>query len=332
MVTQFPIRLSIIGLGKIAKFQLQALGQACQFQLVAACDLNPMRQVILKENHLLDLPFFTNFQEMIKRIDCDAVLISTPLFNHYETAKIVLQEGRNILLEKPATSSLEALQELIQIAKFKDVIFVVAFHAAFGQEIKWFKEHQSSLFPSQFLINFQSFFADPYLEQGKLLEVVNSLGSSWLDSGINALSIVYPWVENLTLEQVQLQSLNPEFDRTIQAQVNYRFSPLENPLFSGQGTIKTHWNLGLNRKLTRLKFSQSPQEIILDHTEQQVWLITPGQKIERLADFSQTGDRLTQHYIGVFNNFYHHLQNHTHNLEIAWSLHQHLYTVEKHAH
>lgn len=334
-----PIRLAVIGLGTIAKFQLQALYQIRQFQIVAACDRNPLRQQTLSKNHLTDVIFFTNSQEMLDTIPCDAVLVSTPILDHYSTAKRVLQMGKNLLLEKPATQRLEEFQELIQLAHAQNSIFVIAFHAAFGLEICWLRKHQSTLFPGKSLTQFQSIFSDPYLQENHLIPSVESLGSSWLDSGINALSMINHWANNLKLESAKFQFLkkSPEaapgkIDRNIQARVKYHFSSSQNPSTPGQGTINTHWNLGINRKLTRLQFYPSPQEIILDHNTQQVWLTIPGKKIELLADFSQSNHRLINHYIGVFTNFYNHLQNHTHNLELALHLHQHLYTIEQLSH
>lgn len=56
-------------------------------------------------------------QEMLSDKTLDAVIVATPSFNHFQTAKTCLEAGKNVLVEKPiALSSLEA-KSLAEIAK-----------------------------------------------------------------------------------------------------------------------------------------------------------------------------------------------------------------------
>src|SRR5262249_26754002 len=50
----------------------------------------------------------------------DIVYIATPMKLHYDNIKICLQAGKNVLCEKPITSTVEELKELQQLAKAKD--------------------------------------------------------------------------------------------------------------------------------------------------------------------------------------------------------------------
>ena len=58
----------------------------------------------------------TNTHDIIKRNDVDAVVIATPVFTHYELAKLALENGKHVLIEKPMTSSVAQVQELIELA------------------------------------------------------------------------------------------------------------------------------------------------------------------------------------------------------------------------
>lgn len=320
-------RLALVGLGQIARSQIQALRHLKQFELVAGCDRNPSQHSLLQLSNE-NIPFFTDLQLMLHEIQPDAVVVSTPSHSHYAIAQQVLNARTALLLEKPATPTLQELQNLISLAQTHQQVFVIAFHAAFAQEVLWFlKAYQTSLSSElQALTGFHCGFYDPYLLQGTLLDATRSLSSSWVDSGINALSIMEPLAQNLQLTEARLTTLPQYPCREIQASVDFSFSTTGIDQ-AGRGLIETNWALGINRKQTRLFFALTQKEILLDHIHQQVWLIQNSGQRQLLADFSQSYPRLINHYIGVFTDFARHLQARSDNLDWACKLHQLLYAA-----
>lgn len=63
-----------------------------------------------------DLPELLNDQEI------QVIIISTPSQSHYELAKTVLNAGKNCVVEKPFTETLEEAKELYTLAKQKGVM------------------------------------------------------------------------------------------------------------------------------------------------------------------------------------------------------------------
>jgi predicted dehydrogenase len=57
----------------------------------------------------------------------DAVYIASPNSLHYSHAKTILEAGKHVILEKPATSTLKQLEELFGIAKEKGVFLIEAY-------------------------------------------------------------------------------------------------------------------------------------------------------------------------------------------------------------
>jgi hypothetical protein len=154
-----------------------------------------------------------------------------------------------------------------------------------------------------------------------LLKRAESLNGSWIDSGINALSVIDRLVDNLTIEEAFLTHV-PQYNCTeIQGTVNFIFS-IEGKDKVGRGTIDTNWTLNLNCKITRLFFTDKRKEIVLHHSKQQVLLIDKDGNIKLLKDCSDRKERLVNHYIGVLKDFYAHLVNKTDNLEKALHLHE----------
>lgn len=59
----------------------------------------------------------TSFLNVINRKDIDAVYIPQPPALHYKWAKIALESGKHVLVEKPSTISYEDSKDLVNIAK-----------------------------------------------------------------------------------------------------------------------------------------------------------------------------------------------------------------------
>lgn len=117
-----PIRIAVIGLGKIARDQhLPSLAADPRFDLVATVD--PV-------GTLDGLPAFS---EMAALIDAnpalDAVAICTPPQVRGAIALTCIEAGWHVLLEKPPTATLAGLANLSRCAKAKGTTLFAAWHS-----------------------------------------------------------------------------------------------------------------------------------------------------------------------------------------------------------
>jgi predicted dehydrogenase len=67
----------------------------------------------------------------------DAVSIVTPTTTHYELARMFLQQGRHVLVEKPMTDNAAQATELIEIARQKDCVLQVGHVERFNPVFKY---------------------------------------------------------------------------------------------------------------------------------------------------------------------------------------------------
>lgn len=257
-------------------------------------------------------------------------MVSTPVDSHFEIAKVILEFGRNVLIEKPATSNLNELNKLVEISQQKNLLFAVAFHAAFAKDLLWFLEfknkYSEKLGP---ITGFHCAFYDPYIKNGILLPEAHFLKGSWFDSGINALSVVGRLIniDSLKIEEVILTRL-PQYNCEIQKTVRFIFSP-EDSFRIGRGSIDTSWTTGLNYKATHLYFGYSGNEVILQHSRQQVLLKDKRGRATIIADYSENHPRLVNHYIGVFRDFHSQFMRGENNFDYALKLHAILFSAIK---
>lgn len=74
---------------------------------------------------------YGSYEELCADEEIDIVYIATYNKGHYEAAKLALEHGKNVLLEKPFTLKLSEAQELFALAKDKNLFLMEAQKAVF---------------------------------------------------------------------------------------------------------------------------------------------------------------------------------------------------------
>ncbi|OLO42739.1 hypothetical protein BTR23_01690 [Alkalihalophilus pseudofirmus] len=318
------LKLGIVGLGHVAEHQLKAIEYEKNIKISAICDFNERKKDNMK--WLNNVRFYKEYKALFDT-DIDAVLISTPNITHYEICKEALHKGIHVLLEKPATHEPHLLYELKEIATSKNLVLHIAYHAAFAKDVIWFINYyhangEEILGP---LTGFQCQFYDPYIKTGKLSDHAINLQGSWIDSGVNALSVIERFlnINSLDINSSRLGSIEGFDCNEIHGIVDFRF-PINGAKRTGRGQIETNWMLNQNYKQTKLFFDDSNTTIILNHTEQKVYKLK-DLEMEELKDCSEGMPRLINHYIGVMKDFSYHIKNKTDNLSKSVLLHDLLF-------
>jgi predicted dehydrogenase len=118
------INLGVIGYGYWGPNVARNFNACKGARLVAICDLNEKRLNLAKSNY----PFikgFSNPKDLITSKDIDVVAIVTPVFTHYELAKLALENGKHVFVEKPFTSNVAQGEKLINLADKKNLKIMV---------------------------------------------------------------------------------------------------------------------------------------------------------------------------------------------------------------
>jgi predicted dehydrogenase len=312
------MRLALIGLGQAARHQLGAIDRTHGVRLVDAHDLDPGKSKNLGN----DVRFHPNLGTLLKHSDADLFIIASPSETHLDISRKLLKNDRAILIEKPACINSAELNSLGSLAESTDKFVAVALNASFGLEVQWWLDHHHDPeYGLGELVGFDSGWFDPYIVHGKMESPARSLLGSWIDGGLNALSVIGTFIDgkNLTINECLL-SLAPEFQgKDVRGKATFNFS-LKNG--KGCGSIETNWTLGLDRKVTRLAYEGG--EIILHHSKESVFLCRDEKRI-LLKDLRNRFPRLTNHYCGLFADIRNRLRTGKGNLEFAIPLHRILF-------
>ena len=117
------VRLGLVGCGAIGQKHLQALVHLDEGQLTATADSDPERAAAAA------LPFdaasFSSAHELFESGVVDAVVIATPSGLHADLAMEAMEQGLDVLVEKPLALSIEVARMLTQFAEDAGVILAV---------------------------------------------------------------------------------------------------------------------------------------------------------------------------------------------------------------
>lgn len=116
-------KVGICGLGRSAQeFHIPLMKRVGNFRIVAVCDTIPARRRVAdKSYHTIAFSDYKHFLDT----DVDLVVIATPSNSHFRIAKMVLEEGKHCVVEKPIALTLKEVDYLIRLARKKRVVLSV---------------------------------------------------------------------------------------------------------------------------------------------------------------------------------------------------------------
>jgi len=291
-------KIALAGLGHVADFQIEALKDLPQLDFCGAFDIDKKKKT--KVGRVI--PFFTDLKEMLETCQPDVVLVSVPNQVHAKTSITVIDAGVNVLVEKPPATNMDDFDIVSERANLKGVLFHTAFHASFALDLIWYLNNRVSIEQQQGPIkSFFCGFYDPYITDQGLKLAAKNLQGSWIDSGINALSVIDQLVENLFLRESRMTMVNSLHCDQIQGTADFSFD-IQGDQCCGFGQIDTNWTLGINRKQTILFHEKRGCQTLLNHTEQAVYSTGPQGNVKQLYKAEKNKMRLTAHYEGVFRD------------------------------
>lgn len=119
-----PIRLALVGCGRIAKTHFEAIAQVGDLALVGVCDI--VEERAREAGTALGVPWFTDYATMLRDCPSDVVTVATPSGLHPEHGIAAARAGRHVISEKPMGVSLASADALIAACDAAKVrLFVV---------------------------------------------------------------------------------------------------------------------------------------------------------------------------------------------------------------
>ena len=117
-------RIALVGCGRISRNHVDAVSKIDGLEIVAACDENEERARAVGES--LGAPWFTDYEAMLKQVECEVVTIATPSAFHPLQGVAAARAGKHVVTEKPMAISLKGADDLVRACDTAKVhLFVV---------------------------------------------------------------------------------------------------------------------------------------------------------------------------------------------------------------
>ncbi len=137
------INVAVIGAGYWGPNLIRNFAQIEKAHVTYVCDLDEKKLDSIKKVYTY-IKTTNNYHEILKDKDVDAIVIALPVGIHHRIAKDALEVGKNVLIEKPLTSSVKQAEELVELAKKNKLILMVDHTFEYSEPIRKMKEIISS--------------------------------------------------------------------------------------------------------------------------------------------------------------------------------------------
>ncbi len=112
------VKYGIVGIGAMGSTHAKNIndGKINDAKLVAVCDINEERIKWAEANLDSGVKKYTDYDEMLRDKEIDAIIIATPHYDHPPMAIKSLNTGHHTLIEKPAGVYTKAVKEMNEVA------------------------------------------------------------------------------------------------------------------------------------------------------------------------------------------------------------------------
>src|SRR2546425_4176908 len=109
------LKIAIVGCGKIADSHASEIQRIKGCEIVGVCDQEPLMAQQLSERFRVK-QHFADLRELLSKARPDVVHVTTPPQSHFAIAKLCLESGCHVYVEKPFTLYENEARELIAFA------------------------------------------------------------------------------------------------------------------------------------------------------------------------------------------------------------------------
>ena len=124
MTDPAPIRIALVGCGRISRNHFEAIERIDGLELAAVCDVVADRAQAAGERY--GVPWFETFDDLLGSARFDAVALCTPSGLHPKHGMLAASAGKHVICEKPMAISLDGADQLVSACDAAGVqLFVV---------------------------------------------------------------------------------------------------------------------------------------------------------------------------------------------------------------
>ena len=151
------LKIAIIGCGKIADAHAAAIQRIAGCEIVGVCDREPLMATQLQERFPIR-KCYSEPRELLNDARPDVVHITTPPATHFEIAKLCLDHGCHVYVEKPFTLDAGEASALIDLAQKNRLRLTVGHNDQFSHAARRMRSLVESGYLGDTIVHMESYY------------------------------------------------------------------------------------------------------------------------------------------------------------------------------
>lgn len=131
-------RVGVVGVGHLGRHHVRLFAEHPEAELTAIAELDPQNREKATADH--QVAGFEDYRQLIGKVDAVSVVVPTQA--HLEVSKFFLQNGVDVLVEKPIAPSVAEGEEMVAAAREHGRILQVGHVERFNRALSAIREHQ----------------------------------------------------------------------------------------------------------------------------------------------------------------------------------------------
>jgi predicted dehydrogenase len=228
------IRIGLIGYGHWGPNHVRTFNQFLDSEVRIIADTNSERlKAIQKQAPNMELT--SDYEELLRRPDVDAVVVATPVSSHFHIVKAALLADKDVLVEKPITHTTSEAEQLISLAESRGRILMCGHIFLYNSGVRRLRQYiqdgtigrvyymsatRTNLGPLRHDVNSlydlgsHDISIFHYLLDSRPLRA-SAWGESFLQSNIQDVCFACLHYPNKTMCHMHVSWLNPRKERTL---------------------------------------------------------------------------------------------------------------------
>jgi predicted dehydrogenase len=151
------LKVAIVGCGKIADAHASQILRIQDCEIVGVCDREPLMARQLQERFPIKR-YFSDLSELLDDAQPDVVHITTGADSHFELAKVCLEHGCHVYVEKPFTVYAEDAKELVDLAERRGLKVTVGHSDQFSPAARRMRALVATGYLGEFPVHMDSYY------------------------------------------------------------------------------------------------------------------------------------------------------------------------------
>ncbi len=133
---QKPVRVAVIGAGKLGSKHAEVYAKMPGIELVGICDIHESKAKDAARH--CRTTAYTDHRDLLDKVDAASVVV--PSHKHHAVSKDFLEHGKHLLIEKPITTDLAEADDLLKLAERHRCLVQVGHIERFNPAIRTIKD------------------------------------------------------------------------------------------------------------------------------------------------------------------------------------------------